>query len=275
MRSSFAALTLAALPLVAACSPPLARVRPSVHPEFAGVARDTLTMAPVDLVLDAADPKHRAQQSVAAATRATHRAVPLLDAAIASAVGRRGYRMQRTATTLPDDDRNRLFALGADAVRERAPIDVASATPLQPNALPGEVTLYVGGYAYLHRDLPFRDRVAINVAAGIGLAISVFALAVVSNVSEPVPSAALPNAWAQAEAMRCYVAAVDRRMDRAGIVEAHPNTNYLALSATLIENKTGRLVWSASLAGAVDAVDRYEVGKYIARLLRDLPRARG
>jgi hypothetical protein len=51
------------------------------------------------------------------------------------------------------------------------------------------------------------------------------------------------------------------------------HANVLALGATLVENRTGRILWTAAQPMAIDPVDGKELKQAIDHLLADLPRA--
>jgi hypothetical protein len=58
------------------------------------------------------------------------------------------------------------------------------------------------------------------------------------------------------------------------LVGAPPRANLLALSATLVDNRTGRILWMAAQPMPIDPVDEEEVGFAVAHLLSPLPYAR-
>lgn len=210
-------IVLAALGLLG-CSPPLATVRPAQHPALADTALRRIAVMPVAVVVEAEDRAAGGAITPAATARATARATTLLDATIQRAVERRGYRPQAR--------------LASDA------------------------TLYVSGVGHLERDRPYRNQVAIDVFAGLGVAVAILGVAVALAATEG----------------RCGMPYFgDRRLPsfelRDGVVG-----NHLALTATLVDNHSGDVLWAATLASTVDPIDRYEVGKHVARLLAQLPR---
>jgi hypothetical protein len=283
---------------------------------------------PVDLAVEAEEPVGTV--STEASFRTAGVAMPVIDGALHDVLRARGF----SAATLAWDG----SAAGPDGARTQL-IDSqgvanladwllgfgygvlsgqrdARASFVPPLPLASDATVFVGGYAHLHEDRPYRSRVARGVVIGVLVAVAIVGVIAViaaskGDVKFPHLGASVGEAALRAltfpvlvgaqlalDATRVAVDVATRLPPghvhgwacnpflgvHAGIAYApRPgpelrgearNANVLALSATLVENRSGRILWTAAQPMEIDPLDEKEVRYAVRHLLAGLPMAR-
>lgn len=326
--TAVAAVLLLANAALSGCAPSLEQVIPSAHLALGAAPLKSVTLMPIDLVMEAEQPV--GVLSDAASARAAERALPRILETTRAQLAARGYgwteldwdgtmadRRGRQAAIDPTGLANLadwLLGFGYAVMGNTAQADGNQVAPLPFST---DATLYVGGYAHLHKDRPHRTEVAIDVAIGVGVAVLIVGVILLMASSrgrvgwpsfgsslggaalKALTFPAVLGAHAALAATRSVIAVSTLPFGHihgpgcnvylgvhAGVVYvpgARPRpelganarrANELALSATLIENRTGRILWTAGQPMAVDPVDEDELHMAVSHLLEKLPRAR-
>jgi hypothetical protein len=171
----------------AGCAPSLKEVRPVAAPDLGAHRVRTVAVLPVDLAIDADDPRHHDRLSPDATARAEAKARPIIAVTLNDWILRRGYR------TLLVTDSGALSG-GAGAVSPallgslddwmRGYGDRVARGEARPGEdtlegglpeLPADATLFLGGYGHLKQDESHRAHVAKQVAIGVGVAVLIAA----------------------------------------------------------------------------------------------------
>ncbi len=310
------------------CALSLPPLESSANVALAQVPLKTMTILPVDVTLDADD--ERGNLSPVAAYDASVRMIPLLQNAVQREVGKHAWPHAEMAWdgSMPGGPQGRFAALDPVGMANLADwllgwtyallgrqASAAGGGQIPPLPLASDVSLYIGGFGHLHKDITHRQKVARNVGIGIAVAVGILIVVLLFVVSKgrlgfgwlfpPVPPldaivfplfvfsvveyhrartyAAigpwLPPGHVDSANCNLYLGihdGVDYNPQR-----LHPTlspdqrkANVLALGATLVDNKSGRVLWTAAQPMNVDAIDPEEIEIAVAHLLHDLPAAR-
>ncbi len=316
------ALAAASQGALAGCAPTLPRV-PVSSAMLAGQPLRTITVMPIDLTMEADGPDGNLSEP--GSYDAAVRALPPIAAATLTALDRRGFAHEEAGWDGTVAARgNRRVALDPVGMANLADwllnytyaaLDrqQGAGSYVPPLPFTTDATLFVGGYAHLHRDQPYRRRVGRDVGIGIAIGVGILAILVLLIVTKghfrfphfggvggailnavvlpaaigarlvltaprlPLALAFIPHGHVCGPACNPYLGVHDGIYYGGGrptLSPAQRSANFLAVGATLVDNRSGQIIWTAAQPMEIDPVDEPELTLAITHLLEQLPAAR-